>query len=115
MWIIKSKRTGQEFVWGNKKEDDFIRFIPKQIGDQTGVHHTKEDFEASYIDSDKEFEYRHADTSNTKYVAAINGELCLCDLDGNVLDKAKMLKLACWPYDNDEHGKIRFLGNKFLE
>ena len=110
MWLIKSKKTGESFVWSNKPTDNFLKFVPRQVGLKTGVEHTKDDLEFSVaVDT---FSVEFALASQNQDVEAGDGVLKVVDIStGTLMKEIPVKPLLEWPYSDVECKK--FLGNKF--
>ena len=57
MWVLKNKLNGKIHLWGNGKDDDFLRYIP---GGPLFEGCTKDDIEAHWVDDEKLGKRAHA-------------------------------------------------------
>ena len=118
MWIIKA--NGEEHLWDNAKDDDFLQFVPKHLGCKA------EDIEAYWVEgvsslevynkdreytfdgkkiewSTREIKVNSADYDNGEYLGRSDKVI----KEREILGSASASKLKGWPY---KYGK--FSGNE---
>jgi len=111
MFIVKKLSTNEMFVWGNEKKDDFIRFIPANLGT------TQADIKvyllpcASHNDCDLHNRTLIADEDNGQIIAKVYDSASYDEqtqqpVFGNLITQYSATEIQ-WPYDQD----MNFLGN----
>jgi hypothetical protein len=111
MFVVKQISTNKLYVWGNEKKDDFIRFLPNNLGVPMN------DLQVYLVPCES---HQECDAYNRPlYAEEVNGEIIVKSYDsvtvdeqaeqlvfGNVMNQFTAT-LIQWPYDEN----MNFLGN----